>query len=463
MESENFKPTENTPPSEKTAGSNLERRFSKELAQELRDETAKKLREARRMPKGHEDLRKIEKEDRPEYEPSVQEMAERVEKSIIGRIFKTYEFKQLSYKLDGMLQRAKSSRIEKVKYDYQTELDKILSESPLTEEEMKMYLSEETMVAMNLEDYQTLLKRLSGNFVTHVTRQGIREQGWFHDAGMGDFFDSFTKILKGKKLESFLASFMTDPNSIPYLVSNIRKGKEQTGLSGEALIKKALEVADQSHDENMPADQSSVHVATNEVASYYYGAEKGYDFYFYFPAEFIAYNYFHHHKGRQNSIEERQQGLSGHYDSDWTDKHNDLAVWNEGKGVPVDAGITCIPKDLKVDRQTGSQYKLVEGRPVKKADGSGYELAENAITSQEFWENYFNANPEMRPNKLIYGRFQTMPRYEATKSYEPLFQRKVFRTEEDLPGYKEIDAKTWAEYRVKLAEFIRKLEEEKII
>lgn len=457
------KPAENTSSNENMPTGNLERKFSKQLAQPLRDETAKKLREARRLPKNHESLQKIKKEYKPKYEPNTQKEIESVEKTIFGKIFKTYEFKQLVHGLDKRLQSTRNSKIDRIKYDYQAELNKILAESPLTEEEMSMYLSEEAMVSMNLEDYQTLLKRLSGNFVTHVTRQGIREQGWFHDAGMGDFFDSFTKILKSKKLESFLASFMTDPNSIPYLVSNIRRAKEQTRLSGEALVDKMLEIAELSHDENMPADLSSVHVATNDIASYYYGAEKGYDFYFYYPAEFIAYNYFHHHKGKQNSTVERQQGLSSYSENDWTDKHNDLAIWNEGRGVPINAGITCIPKDVKVDRITGSQYKIVDGKPIKKVEGHEYELAEDTITSEEFWENYFNSNPEMRPNKLIYGNFQTIPRYEGTKYYEPLFQRKVFRTEKDLPGYEEADMKMLTQYKIQLAGFIRKLEEEKII
>lgn len=463
MESENFEPVENTAPNEKPVTGNLERKFSKELAQPLRDETAKKLREARKMPKSHGGLTEIEDGGKPEFEPSIRETIEKVQRDVIGRIFKTCEFKRLLHGLDEMLQRARNSKIEKIRHDYQTQLDKILSESPLTEEEMEKYLSDAAMTEMSLENYLTLLKRLSGNFVTHVTRQGIREQGWFHDAGMGDFFDSFKKILKDKKLGSFLANFMTDPNSVPYLVSNIRKAKEQTGLSGEALVEKVLEIVESSHNENMPADSSSVHVATNEVAAYYYGAEKGYDFYFYYPAEYIAYNYFHHHKGRQNSITERQQGLSGHFNSDWTDKHNDLAVWNEGKGVPIDAGITCIPKDIRVDRKTGSQYKIIDGKPIKKADGSGYELAEDTITSQEYWENYFNANPGTRPNKLIYGRFATMPTYDGTKAYEPLFQRKVFRTERDLPGYGDIDKETLTKYKIQLANFVRKLEEERII
>lgn len=31
-----------------------------------------------------------------------------------------------------------------------------------------------------------------------------------------------------------------------------------------------------------------------------------------------------------------------------------------------------------------------------------YEEAENAITSKEFWENYFSKNPERRPSKIVY-------------------------------------------------------------
>jgi len=421
---------------------NLRRKFSKQLAPELRQETARQLREARKKPVTFEEAKKFSGEFRdPKIEKDVSEM----KRNIFGRWFNTWDYRELKGDLEERLKLERKWDVENAKINFEKKFEKVLRNSPLTEEEQRKYLSEETIISMPLDDYLVLLKRLSGNFVSHVTRYGIREQTFlYHSVGKGEFFTSFTDILKAKKLHSFFTNFVENPDAFKSIRANAKRWIQESGMKGEELLNQLLAYYSSG---NMPADKDSVHVAVNNIASSHYGSEKGYNFFFYFPAEFVAYNYYHH--GRQEGELEHKE---------WTgyDQYNDMGIWNGGNGLPIDAGITCIPADVMVDRETGSQYKIVDGKPVIGADDE-FVKAENPIRSHEYWENYFSEHPEQKPSKVLYGGLSTSA---VGPSYHELLQAKYFRSEKDIHGYEKQYQQIYNQFRDKMREVATSLEKE---
>ncbi|MDO8572100.1 MAG: hypothetical protein Q7R79_05465, partial [bacterium] len=98
------------------------------------------------------------------------------------------------------------------------------------------------------------------------------------------------------------------------------------------------------------ADRMAVHFAVEEVADGYYGSEKGNEIFIAYPSAMIASQYFFNKDLRQ-----APSGTS-----------NDVFVWTqEEKGIDVNAGITFIPAEAKVDPRTGSKYELDESRKPK--------------------------------------------------------------------------------------------------
>ena len=94
------------------------------------------------------------------------------------------------------------------------------------------------------------------------------------------------------------------------------------------------------------ADRAALHFATEEVADCFYGCEKGNEIFMAYPSAFIASQYFF-----QGQLSE----ASGGY---W----NDQWVWaNEERGIDLNAAIVFIPKDARVDPETGSRYAIKEG------------------------------------------------------------------------------------------------------
>ena len=335
----------------------LEKEFSKKYTQEERDKLAQDIKKTRK--KFSRDWSSWGKEEINEESLKTQETHEDLKKDFIGRLFKTREFLRKKMVWDVLIKEQKKEKIEKTQSDFKRKLEETLEEIPLSEEEQEKYLSEEALINMSLDDYLLLLKRLSGNYVSHVTRYGIREQtfmstGGGHRAGEGEFMDNFTPILKEKKLNSFFTNVVNRTNYAKERIADRIKffQEDKKDINRDELIKEVWKnLMRDLLAFSIPGDKSGFHMAIDDILGCYYGSEYNYDIYFYFPAEFIAKNYIHHAKlaGGSPRTYERKG---------WTGWYNDLIIWNEGKGISVDAGICCIPEDVEVDEKTGSQYRL---------------------------------------------------------------------------------------------------------
>ena len=411
----------------------LERQFEKELAGDLRKETANKLKEVRQRPTSFSELNKKtkdKKESSEEYD-SVKKNFETLKRDIWGKIFKTEKYREQEYLLSEILKNKKEVNIIEIQKEYQEKFNKILENCPLSKAEKEKYLSTESMEKMSLDDYLTLLKRLSGEAFYHVTRYGVRENtfmstGGGHTEGEGSFIDSFNPLLKDGNINSFVSSITKDTSRAKSLLD---KNKEAI----EKLIKEGKSV-DEIVDEIMRSlgsmyflDRESTHFSYGKDLHRMYGGEKDYKFYFYYPVEYILQNDFFH-KTRETQI---NIGQGYYYNKSGIDQqYNDIEIFNFGKGVPIEAGILCITGDIKVDPETGSQYLLKNGKPEIDENGE-FKKPEKTISSKEYWENYFKLHPELKPNKIIYSEF-----YTSTSKLDPELEKcaeskNVFRQDDE--------------------------------
>ncbi len=389
---------------------NLERKFSKELAPDLRKETADKIREARNKPSNFDELKKYNKNVRElpeEYESwaPIKESFESLKKDIWGKIFKTEKYRERELFLNEVLSLKKEGDITRAKMEYEEKLNEIIKNCPLSIEEREKYLSTEAMEKMPLEDYLTLLKRLSGEAFYHVTRYGVRENtfmstGGGHTLGKGTFINSLNQLLEDGNINSLVAREIKNDGSY-ILKSHENEIKEE--IKKGTPIKEIVDHLMKQYDTEYFLDRESAHFSYGQDKHSMYGAEKGYKFYVYYPVEYILQNdFFHKNREVQIKIGESQFFNRGGIDQ----QYNDVEIFNFGKGVPVNAGILCITGDVDVDPKTGSQYLIENGEPVVDKNGE-FKKPDQTITSQEYWENYFKINPELRPSKIIYSDFGT--------------------------------------------------------
>ena len=388
----------------------LERQFSKELAQELREETANKLKDARKKPESFSELRKgmKGKKELPEDFNTWSEFKQEIEalkKDIWGRIFKTEEYKKQELYINQVLVVKRKHDILKVQKEYNEKFNEILENCPLTEEEKSKYLSTEAMENMELDDYLVLLKRLSGEAFYHVTRYGVRENtfmstGGGHTLGKDSFINSFEPLLKDCNINSCASTILKDVNWAKSIINKeaiINFKKE--GKSKDEIV----DILMRGFASDYFLDMESAHFSYGKELHHMYGGEDNYKFYYYYPVEYILYNKFFH-STREGQL---KIGRGYSYNRGGIDQqYNDYEIFNFGKGVPIRAGILCITGDAEVDPETGSQYILKNGKPEMDEKGK-FKKPERTITSKEYWKNYFKFNPELKLKKIIYGNFGT--------------------------------------------------------
>lgn len=227
--------------------------------------------------------------------------------------------------------------------DFHRRMRREWENAPYSQEEAEKMFTAEHLSGLNLEDYTTLLKRFPSHFVTHVTRQGIRDHtgGVSHTAGVGKYWDGFRSIMKGRRLENHLSVKMADETNLRSIAEFVGANPKTDQESVLARIE-GMANLDQQHWDGSAADFLSVHMATEEVADAHYGAEKGNEIFFAYPSMYIAAN-----KKFQGQLNRAEGGT-----------HNNQWIMVDKEGLPIDAGIVFIPKDTRVSGTTGSRYEL---------------------------------------------------------------------------------------------------------
>jgi hypothetical protein len=420
---------------------NLERTFSKDLAGDLRKETADKIKEARNQPDSFAKLNSV-KEFPDDYERfgDLKEKIEIAKKDIFGKIFKTEKYKELVNEVEELLKIKKESDINKVQREYQKEFDNILSQCPLSEIEREKYLSTEVMEEMPLEDYLVLLKRLSGEAFYHVTRYGVRENtfestGGGHSAGEGSFVNSFTPLLEDGHINSATSTMINTPDRLSSsLKSEVIEKLKSEGKTTDEIVSLIMSEFDTGYF----LDRESTHFSYGKDLHNMYGGEDNYKFYFYYPVEYILQNDFFHKTREAIDIGKGNYNNRGGIEQ----SYNDFEIFNFGEGVSTKAGILCITGDIEVDPETGSQYLLNNGKP-EIDEGGKFKKPKNTISSKDYWEGYFTKHPEIKPNKIIYSNFATST-YDYNPDLEKLAKDKWIynQSEEKMKEFKEYEAST---------------------
>ena len=286
-----------------------------------------------------------------------EDLENKIEELKENKNIKTIELNKLNYLLDLSgakfisedFHRRELEKWQNCGYDFET---------------MEKYFNEDKLKEVSLEDYIILLQRFPSNMVTHVTRQGIRDHTghMFHSAGEGDYSRGFMEILEDGRLKSPLGVYLSQENKKQaienFLYLNLYESKEQ---AIESLNYKLD--PERMSDAGSYSDSNAIHFATEEVADCYYGSEKFNEVFFCFPAALIASQYYYN----GNIL----NGGGGYW--------NDVWVWtNENRGIDLNCGLVFIPKNAKVDKQTGSRYELDENQnPI--VDDNNVAILKNII------------------------------------------------------------------------------------
>ena len=415
----------------------LEREFSQELASDLRQETADKIKAIRNKPDNFSDNGELK------------ENYDDLKKNIWGKIFKTEKYREQEAILDNLVKQKKELDIKTVQSEYQEKFNQLLNNCPLTSKERAKYLSTEAMEQMPLEDYLILLKRLSGEAFYHVTRYGARENtfmstGGGHTQGEGEFVDGFTPLLKDGHINSCTATVIADKERARSLISSefLKAAKEK----GSPVAEVVEEILSSYGNSQAFLDRESTHFSYGKELHKMYGSEDAYKLYFYYPVEYILQNDFFH------STRESQLNIgNGYYNNDQGIKqqYNDFEIFNFGEGVSINAGILCITGDAPVDPETGSKYLFKDGKPVHNEKGEFTKPAKT-VSSKEYWENYFKLHPELKPSKIIYGDYYSST-YKQNQDLQNWAQTKEIHRQDENKNQEFID------YRRDTKEQLRKI------
>ncbi|MBT4277135.1 hypothetical protein HOD96_00085 [Candidatus Falkowbacteria bacterium] len=247
--------------------------------------------------------------------------------------------------------------------------------SEYSKEDIIKYFSEENLASLSLEDYTLLLKRFPREMVTHVTRQGIRDHvgHMHHTAGKGAYFGGFMKMVEDGRLRSPLGVYLIENEKeqalVKFLELNMFKNKEEA-LESLAFITTEGGFGRQG-EPGTYVDRAAIHFATEEVADTYYGSEKGNEIFITYPSAHVASQYY----------------FSGQLGDEMSrgDYWNDQWVWaNEERGMDLNAGIIFIPEEAKVDKKTGSRYKLDKNNnPIENSDYQ--DAIRHVVDSPDFY------------------------------------------------------------------------------
>lgn len=230
--------------------------------------------------------------------------------------------------------------------------------TPLSVEERKELMRPEVLSALSLEEYVQVWRRINPYFVSHVTRQGIRDHTAmiYHSAGMHAYHDGFESILRNG--DELRPPRVVHDSLDPTCRDSIERFLTSKGVFDEPTMTAAQELFDRHIHETLASapkypDSGAIHFAAQTVLDDYYGGESNNEIFAIYPADLIASQYCF--------------GFNG-WSADFTrpqteDKWNDVFVWDQERvqiAIPLDAGIVFLPRSTMVDPVTGSRYALSE-------------------------------------------------------------------------------------------------------
>ena len=245
-----------------------------------------------------------------------------------------------------------------------------------SEDEIDTYFREDVLSKMDLREYIAYLQKVPSHMVTHVSRFGIRdhEGHMYHTKGLGEYFDSFTRMLESQRLYSPLGVYLAQEDNKDAIKKFLDLDRFQTRDEFENAYRDLLNP--NHYTAGSFADRSAIHFVTDYVGDIYYGSEKRNEVFVVFPSMLIANEY--KYSGQLN----RADGGYG----------NDQWVWQkEMQGMDLNAGIVFLPENARVSMESGSRYVLTEDKkPVfnQALYDQLFELFSNEECRKEFTKYY---------------------------------------------------------------------------
>ncbi len=244
------------------------------------------------------------------------------------------------------------------KWDLLIEQESQPEELP-TPEQKKSELTFEKVSELSTDEYLELWRHLNPFYVTHVTRQGVRDHSGmiYHSAGLGAFSSGMKAMLKdGKVLRTkaganygLMPGFTEDDVARALDIMIGQESELLTGLAPEEVV--GMLPTSMTFASTEPwSDQQAVHFGQLTVLDDFYGAESGNETFCIFPTDVIASQC--QFGGHIHSLTTAQV----HTERKW----NDMFVWPEDGKIPLDAGFVFLPNSQMVDKKTGSKYLLQE-------------------------------------------------------------------------------------------------------
>ena len=263
---------------------------------------------------------------------------------------------------------------------------------PLSREEKLLLLKPEVLSELSLEEYMKLWQRLNPHFLTHVTRQGFRDDVWaYHDAGLDEFHNNFTSLLRDGRIlrpslallglrsrnESTVKRFLEPLLSCPT--------KEEAIIELDKVLNRGFAASPKY------PDRTSVHFAAQSVSENLYGSEQGNNIFVVYPTDVLASQHLFASVGSKNGFDDQ---IGSHW--------NDVFVWPrslENPGISIDLGIVFLPEDTLVDPETGSKY----ASKVENVDGNNVrvKIKDDAVIAAfvEWAENLSQNSPVIQTFK----------------------------------------------------------------
>ncbi|MFA6420575.1 MAG: hypothetical protein WCW13_07260 [archaeon] len=294
-----------------------------------------------------------------------------------------------------------------------------LAETPLTNQEKRDLLKPEVLAELSIEEYIALWKRLNPHFLTHVTRQGLRDHTGGdpmvnHSSNYNSFVNGFTDVMKNeKRIYPPLARIGLkdrDETTVKIFLSNyvLQAQNEEEALKRfDATLHQSMGAAP-----TYP-DYTSTHLAAQIASDRYYGGETNNEVFFVYPSDVLASQYPFAFNGWEKDFTHPQSET----------KWNDVFIWTDPKkpGVPVDSGIVFLSKDTPVDPNTGSRYA---SETIKNEQGQDIRIPvydEVLLNKFEAWVNDLTSeSPVIKAIDDAYkrndsGRFDSVLRDEMRK------------------------------------------------
>lgn len=168
---------------------------------------------------------------------------------------------------------------------YYDRLQQEFERAEYNEGEVRTYFSQEYLSRTTIEEFESLMRRFPNEMVTHVTRQGVRDHGTLaeHNTGMFEHHDGFKQMLEDGSVRS--ACGWIAEQSIDVQRQAIARMIELEDSESADEAREALEAI--LADEDI-ADYNAIHVAAQEVADRNYGAETNNEIFIAFPSLLIT-------------------------------------------------------------------------------------------------------------------------------------------------------------------------------